>query len=574
LKWTTGRPWEKTACLSFQLLLILFFTPGLFLAMFLPYHAWDGLAYGEWSRLIAQTGDFHFPTITDQTYHRPLFYVVQGWIWRLLGYHEAYGRGLGLAFTALLFLAVWRLSQKICPDPSGLAPYVGASILVAIPGVAAGICNGMTDVPVAAMVGCAGAVLWTGADGELMAPLVALVSGLAVLVKPSALVGLIGLALAGLLGRRVGLGRRITAGCVPLLAGAAVALIYDAVEAHRLHMTLTSFLTAGTTGYYEKLSAAARLRALWDWTWLGPGLRFPLTLSLLYAALRIVGVSNRAALGVATVVAIVPAGAGLWTSWTGSPEPGLIGSARAAVNVVFLICSIALATCCLIASRADGSGDRDDGSASRLDLARLMVWIAPGLLSWFWYAAYDERLMSVVWAPMAVLACSTIAPVVVDGLQRRRWPGIASASIVLLLAASDLARIDGLGATWAAVGRTATRGQFQGHDFRRAVVPDLVDVVDTLAKRLSPSDALISPEGRLRFFFPGHVAQGYPRGCQDLRGYDYFVLTRGASMEALFASEAGVSATIAYWSNCRSPSLNLVSETSAYAIFRIEKKAL
>jgi hypothetical protein len=562
--------WERTARLSFRSVLVLFSAAGVLLAAFLPYHAWDGLAYGEWSRLIAETGGSHFPTVTAQAYHRPLFYVVQGWIWRLVGHHEAYGRGLGLTFTAFLFLAVWRLSKTICPDPSGLAPYIGALVLIAIPAVAAGICDGMTDVPVACMVACTGVVLWTmpdgGADGKrsalVIAPLGALLSCLAVLAKPSALAGLMGLALAQLLGARAGLRQRITGGCAPIAVGVALALVYDTAEAHRLHESLSSFLMTGTTGPYEQMSTGARLGVARDLGWLGPGLRFPLVLSLLYAALRIGGISNRKALGVAAGLGIALASMGFYDA---------VASARAVANRIllgiFLVSSVALAVCSFFVAR-------DEGCASRLNLARLVAWMTPGLLIWLWYAAVDERLMSIVWAPLAVLVGCAITPVVVEGLQRRRWTGIVSAAVVLLLAASDFVRVDGLGRGWTAVVRTAASGQLRGQDFRRAVAPELADVVDILGKTLSPHDVLISPEGRLRFFFPGRVAQTYPHGCGDLGGYEYFVLAHGGSMQAIFERVAGVPGTVAYWSACRSPSLSLVSETSAYAIFRIEKRAL
>ena len=71
--------WSTTARLFFQILLALFACGGVFVVLFVPYHFWDALAYGEWSRLIAETGKFHFPTITAQSYHRPLLYVSQGW---------------------------------------------------------------------------------------------------------------------------------------------------------------------------------------------------------------------------------------------------------------------------------------------------------------------------------------------------------------------------------------------------------------------------------------------------------------------------------------------------------------
>src|SRR5262245_20409260 len=73
-----------------------------------PYHQWDELAYGEWSRLIAESGQFRFPTITPLTYQRPLLYVAQGWLWRLLGEHEVLGRLLALGFLVMLIICIYR----------------------------------------------------------------------------------------------------------------------------------------------------------------------------------------------------------------------------------------------------------------------------------------------------------------------------------------------------------------------------------------------------------------------------------------------------------------------------------
>ena len=236
-------------------------------------------------------------------------------------------------------------------------------------------------------------------------------------------------------------------------------------------------------------------------------------------------------------------------------------------NVFVLLCSTILAGACVV-------GNSNDGIASRLDLARLMVWITPGLLSWLWYAAYDPRLISVIWAPLAVLVCCAMAPIMVDGLRHRQWTGIASVAVVLVLGLISLVRLDGLGLKWKAVGMTVAHGQFQREDFRRAVMPELAQLVEVLEGTISPNDTIFSPEGRLRFFFPGRVDQKFPRGCQDLKGYDYFVLTSGSSLETFFKTEIGVPGTIEYWSGCRAPSLTLVTKSDSYAVFRIKADAV
>jgi hypothetical protein len=207
-------------------------------------------------------------------------------------------------------------------------------------------------------------------------------------------------------------------------------------------------------------------------------------------------------------------------------------------------------------------------------LGRLVVWITPGLLSWFWYAAYDPRLISAIWAPLAVLVCCATAPIVVGGLQHRRWTGIASAAVVLVLGISNLVRLDGLALAWKAVGTTVAQGHLDSRDFRRAVMPELVQLVDVLEETISPNDTIFSPEGRLRFFFPGRVTQAYPHGCQDLTGYAYFVLPTESSVAAFFKTEIGVPGTIEYWSGCRATSLSLVTKTDSYAVFRIKEDAV
>jgi len=48
----TGRVLRAVA----PLFVVAFFVPALFVAFVLPYRYWDSLAFGTWSRLIAETG--------------------------------------------------------------------------------------------------------------------------------------------------------------------------------------------------------------------------------------------------------------------------------------------------------------------------------------------------------------------------------------------------------------------------------------------------------------------------------------------------------------------------------------
>ena len=91
-------------------LLAVFVALSALTSAFIPYHDTDALYYGEWSRRLDRAGDSAFPGIPDPFYHRPLFYVGQGWIWHLFGFHERLGRLWAFCFGALLIWAVVRLA--------------------------------------------------------------------------------------------------------------------------------------------------------------------------------------------------------------------------------------------------------------------------------------------------------------------------------------------------------------------------------------------------------------------------------------------------------------------------------
>ena len=62
-----------------------FAAAGALLAATLPYHQWDSFAFGEWSRAIAERGTFDPMTFGPLSAARPLFYELQGLVWRTTG---------------------------------------------------------------------------------------------------------------------------------------------------------------------------------------------------------------------------------------------------------------------------------------------------------------------------------------------------------------------------------------------------------------------------------------------------------------------------------------------------------
>src|SRR5205085_2863237 len=160
-----------------------------------------------------------------------------------IGYHEAAGRLLSLAFTLLLGGSIWVLGGRLTADPRARAIVraLALTILLACTVVANYAAAGLTDIPVAATASLT-AVFVTSRLGRARVPLVAVAAAATVLAKPSGLLALAGIVLASaLFFRDPETRRRAVTGVVGIGLGALVALGYDLYEAHRLGEGLAHF---------------------------------------------------------------------------------------------------------------------------------------------------------------------------------------------------------------------------------------------------------------------------------------------------------------------------------------------
>ena len=280
---------ERFAAAITWTIAVLFFTTALVIAYVIPLHAQDALTFGEWSRLIAQDWHFHYAAATVQEYGRPLFYVLQGGLWGAIGVDDSSGRILSLLFSLLLFGSlVWLVREE--RDWGILAGLLAMLALLATPVFAFQMVAGLTDVPVAAFIALAGALVWGRRPTPARAAAAAVAAALAMLTKPSALLALVGLALAQLLVDE-SWRSRILYRIMPLAAGLAAALAYDLTQARYVHQGLRTFLQAGVnTDYYRALADEARRYAIFDGNWFGDGLRVAAFFALLYALLRLTGI--------------------------------------------------------------------------------------------------------------------------------------------------------------------------------------------------------------------------------------------------------------------------------------------
>ena len=537
----------------------LFLLAAFFLAVVIPTHAQDALTFGEWSRLISQHWHLRYAAATPQEYGRPLFYVLQGWIWGVFGFAEPVGRVLSGLFSVLLLGSlVWLVRDR---DWGSLAGLLAAFALISVPVFAAQIVSGLTDLPVAALVALAGALLWRRRPTPARAAAIGIVSALAMLAKPSAFLALAGLAVAQLLYRESWRGRLLYR-VAPVVAGIGVGLLYDLIQARYVHQDLRTFLQAGVnTDYYRTLADEARRYALLDGNWFGDGLRVAAFFALLYAVLRLAGIRHRLAVVVGAPLALFASWLGPWVVVHESDVTvGALHSAGAAAAAIGTTAFLLL-----------GVASRQDAVVSRDELARLGVWAIPTCVAWAVYGAYDFRLLAPAWPPLLALVVLSALPAA--AALARFGPVALAIPFVLfaIIVAENVYNLDGLQKSgWSEVRRTPASDWLDKPTMRAIVMPAFSRALEVVRPQMRRGDLLVSPEGAFRFFFPGHVEQSYPNSCDFLHRFRVFVLTTDEGSKRYMEQFLHVSGEPSYWAACKQPHLKQLTDGSeGYAVFRV-----
>jgi hypothetical protein len=525
---------------------------------FLPYHVWDAMSYGYWSREIADTGyfHFHFADLNDTFYQRPLFYVLQGWIWRTAGFHVSAGRLLALAFTILLIVSVAAIARRTSLGWFGAA--LAALVCISIADVQQYSVAGLTDMPAAAMVAFTALLLWRRQTRATAIGL-AITSGLTTLSKSTALIALAGLAAGMLLEPGSPLRTRLVR-TAPLVFGASAGLAYFAYEAARLHEPFLQFMRSGSIGYFGELARAARGDALLRMDVLGVDLRILLWFAVLYASLRIIRMRHPQA-------ALAAAGLAVATSWAlpalseGGSSLGPFAGGLDRHAVVF----VALAALLPLAAFARNT------VPDIVVLARLLLWGIPITVTWLISAAYTTRYTSPAW-PALVLLITFALGLVAEGAWRL-VPALAAAPVAVLIvvAALGFPHIDaGLSGSitkprsrsvWDAFWDAGPSGWRDAEKMRALATGPLDEEVKAVSAHLGPDDGtVISSDDRLPFFFGRRVVSSYPAQCSQLRGHRVFVLLLDRDTATQMERQHPHSSKPGFWESCRSPSLVAVRE--------------
>jgi len=531
------------------------FALALLIAVTLPYGGWDSLYYGTWSRLIGLHGGFHFDSVVAVDLHRPLFYVLQGELWHAFGYHAWLGRLLSLFFTVVLVVCVVRIARHW---GGRLTAAVAALVTLGITDVEIHASDGLTDVPAAATIALVAAILITVRRSPRRAVLLVVAALLAVLAKPSGLVGVASLCLASAIGSRAELRRRVSLDVAPMAAGLLLGLGYDWLQARHEHMGLRSFLQSGTgAGIWAQKSAAARPDALYGWDWLGRPLHVALVFACAYALLRVCTMRHRHAVLVAVPVAWGWSAFGPLLADHGF-HPGFTPSRLATYALALALPATAFAPAQLV--------------PSRLRVARLLVWAAPAVAVWTEYTAYDTRLVAAAWPALALLISLLVAGGLAALVERAQVLAAVAAAALIVLALANVTELNGFGhAGWQQYRSGGWSGVWNDSLMRNVAYGQFEYELDAVRRQLRPADRVFGDDGRLGFFFPGRVDYEQSGSCGDLAGFRVFVFLFSNESRAL-AQEQGGPGTIGSWESCRNPRLSLVAEIPGnYAVFTVGK---
>jgi 4-amino-4-deoxy-L-arabinose transferase-like glycosyltransferase len=531
----------------------LFAVVAVFAAVVMPYRLWDSLAFGSWSRQIAEGGGLWFDAPAPYL-QRPLFYLEQGLAWRLVDDGEWIGRLLSLSYSVVLVVAVWLLARRLtdAADARAVVPPVALLIVLASSVVATYAAAGMTDVPVAAMVAATGAAVWAERPGPARLALVGLLAAGAVLAKPTALIALAGLTAALVLLH----GRRSLRGLAAVTAGIGVALAYAAYQAARVDDAFADFLTAGNDEFWRERGAAARWDAIGRAEWFGAGPRLVVLYGIAYAIARVAGARPRVALGAAAGVAIGWSILGPLVADGEAPYP-FDGSLPGIAAWLLLVAGMAAAP---FAAAAD--------PISRRTYAALLVWLAPMAGVWAAQRADEVRHLAPAWAPLVLIGAAALGALTLALARLRPAAALAPATAVALVALANVPSVDGLGREgWRDLLELGPSGWTDRAERENFAYGPFSYELDAAREHVGPNDTIVSSNGRLTYFFPGRVEIAYPTSCGALDGARFYsYLTSGESAE--FAALAGQRTDALGWLQCARPPLSLVSEQEGiYAAF-------
>jgi hypothetical protein len=533
--------------------MVVFALATAFVAVVMPYRLWDSLAFGAWSRSIAETGDV-WSGSDALNVSRPLFYVPQGLLWHYVTDGEWIGRLLSAGFAAILVAAVWQLARQLSSEGAvrDLFPPLAVGVLLTSSVLASFAAAGLTDVPVAAASAATAVVLFSTRPASTAIPLAALGAATTILAKPSGLLALAGLVLATLAFRGRGSASRL----VGIAAGIGIAVAYDAWHAARLDVPLSELLRAGNDDFWLERGASARWDAIAGAAWMGDAARLLVVYGLVHAIARAAGARGRVALAIGAGVALIWSIAGPFAAdgTAGYPFDG---------SVVGIVTWLALAGC-LASAPFLATQDR----IPRRVYVALLLWLAPIAIVWATQRPDEARLLAPAWPALALLSAAALASASLALLQLRPAAALVPMAAVAVVAVANVVSVDGLGRDgWRDLLDLGPSGWRDTSELENFAYGPFSYHLDLARENVREGERIVSSDGRLKYFFPGRVEVSYARRCSELNGARFFsFLSSGESLE-LAELEQQPTDPIG-WMQCRRPVLQSVGEQAGiYSAF-------
>jgi 4-amino-4-deoxy-L-arabinose transferase-like glycosyltransferase len=538
-----GKPWfERHLVVLLVAGLAILFAGALALTWTIPFQEWDAYSCGTWAVRISEGSSVAPAEVDSILLQRPVVYVGEGWIWRLMGrVSMRAGRLYSLSFSVLLVFATGLLARR--ENASTLTAWLAAFLAAASPLVTEQVSSTLSDIPAAALLWAGALALFRAEQGGRSRAwwlLAGMGFALCLLAKVTALPLVAALiVLAAWNGRtRTGAWHDRVAWAFGLGVPLLLVVVYFNVV--RRGLPWSQFLYGWAGPYYSQLAAGFRIsnleRVQWFGVFLSVLLLFVLGSSLL-SRVRARGTDDETGgSGGSTILAAFFAGWVLWGSKGLTTPLREYGSARwdfwfaGFPTIVAALAFFLMALDCI-------------GPLRRFERDYLLVVLAFSAL-WWWKLGYDRRFLVVVLPPVAVLCARWIVDALANAPFHRRTAMSACAMTVLFSAGWEGSRrMDHAYPVFSRAFLEINRKNGLSPEAKLVdIFGDSARVIQELQRmlRANPRLRIVSPDNRLRFHLGDRFSSEYLTGGEDLTRFDLLVWVNNTGVLEMYRQDYGV----------------------------------
>lgn len=506
--------------------LVILFLGALVVTWTIPFQEWDAYSSGTWSVLISQGRPLLPPEVDRILRQRPLVYLVQGLIWRAIGYPSMRaGRLYSLLYSVLLVWATYLVSQAVGRKRS--RALLAAFLVAASPLVTEQVSSTLTDIPAAALVWLGfWAVTRAVSDSERARRAIAwwigagILFSAALLAKVAAFPVILVLIAVGAGPSLPKMSRSRIAAALAAL-GIPASLVFLYFNHIRIEVSWSYFLFGWAGPFYSSLAGQHWISNLKELQWFGVFLTAALVMALASWSARSWLRRSPSREGVAAVIL------GLAAVYVCIGTRGLTAPLRSFESpawdrwIAGLPEIAAVLSLGLYASRRPRPGD------SRPFARYLLVPAGLFWILWWWKLGYDRRFLVIVLPAVCLFVAGWLSD-----LLEETWARRESAPFVCALAL--LAALGWEGGKKMDHGYPVFSKNIFQINMKNGLEPEakLVDIFGDEARvmirlremiRAEPGLRILSPDNRLKFYLGSNATIDYAVEPEALDQFDVFV---------------------------------------------------